>query len=648
MNIYYNDDYDGVLGTLQGEPRFNGNISATAWKGPDCINHGYTYEYDDLRRLTAANFKGGNATNGWGDTDFYSMTADYDLDGNITHLTRKGVTEYGVINSPLESCEPVIVYPMGSYGTIDDLTYTYNTENNTLYRVSDAIPNIENGNDFSPKNGFATYSYSNGNLIGDTGKGMSINPYNHLEQPYNINIEDGVIQITYDALGNKLQKRVYDDGFIPDNNPDCVGSDLVSQQDYLLDFLYRRYYPETKNPPSTEPKSRAHRFYHQEGSIEWRRVLDENSGMTGEGAWEPTYQYTIKDHLGNGRLYFTTDYNQDGLADILQESHYYPFGMKIDGISKLYDPPGGVIFSNNGYEYPDNQYGDTDFIEYLQYTHDLKRYNGKEFNRELGLNWYDYGARWYDPAIGRWNAVDPLAEIYYPINPFVYVANNPIKHIDVNGEFIGTIVGTVVGGIAGGINAYRNGEDVVAGAVEGAVSGGVTGAVVDITVASGGTSVPILMAAGAGGGALGGAAGDVSGQVVSNVRAGSSVSNAISNVNTENMASKVKSNAFSGAIGGAGGALVGKGLDAAAKSTQAIQGTMSRNITQTSKTLNSMGADTKTIGNAVNKITTGMGQAGKTTIDNINKVTAGSAMATESGIKVMEQRREEDCDSCIK
>ncbi len=121
-------------------------------------------------------------------------------------------------------------------------------------------------------------------------------------------------------------------------------------------------------------------------------------------------------------------------------------------------------------------------------------YNGKELNKDFGLNWYDYGARWYDAGVGRWGQVDPAAEAYYPISPFVYVADNPIIYIDPNGEFLGTLVGAVAGGV---VNAFR-GESVL----KGIVSGAAAGAVLDLTIASGGTFAAVV-AAGAASGAVG-------------------------------------------------------------------------------------------------------------------------------------------------
>jgi RHS repeat-associated protein len=105
-----------------------------------------------------------------------------------------------------------------------------------------------------------------------------------------------------------------------------------------------------------------------------------------------TYEYTLTDHLGNNRVTFDRTNGKVG------EEDYYPFGLnmhvQINGTNK-----------------------------YL--------YNKKELQDELGQ--YDYGARFYDPVIARWNTVDPLAESYEDWSPFNYVQNNPIRMIDPDG-----------------------------------------------------------------------------------------------------------------------------------------------------------------------------------------------------------------------
>ena len=92
-----------------------------------------------------------------------------------------------------------------------------------------------------------------------------------------------------------------------------------------------------------------------------------------------------------------------------RQTHYYPFGMRI---SPLSSQPANLGTQRNN--------------KYL--------YNGKEFNDEFGLNWYDYGARFYDAQIARWHSVDPLAEKYTHESPFAYVGNNPLIFIDPDGK----------------------------------------------------------------------------------------------------------------------------------------------------------------------------------------------------------------------
>ena len=62
-------------------------------------------------------------------------------------------------------------------------------------------------------------------------------------------------------------------------------------------------------------------------------------------------------------------------------------------------------------------------------------YNNKELNTDWDINLYEYGARWYDPAVGRWTAIDPMSESFYSLSPFNYGLNNPIRVIDPDGAF---------------------------------------------------------------------------------------------------------------------------------------------------------------------------------------------------------------------
>jgi RHS repeat-associated protein len=173
---------------------------------------------------------------------------------------------------------------------------------------------------------------------------------------------------------------------------------------------------------------------------------------------------------------------------LVQETHFDPWGLELTGI---------------GYEYAG--------VKKNKYL-----YNGKELIEDNGLQYYDYGARMYDPVVARFFTLDPKTEVYNSWSPYLYGANNPIRFEDTNGEgpgdrvlgFLVAVVDNTFGGLTpareigarfvseGGASDYNSGQNagdifsisMGAAMIDGGSATAAGGAVV--TAVSGGTASP--------------------------------------------------------------------------------------------------------------------------------------------------------------
>lgn len=415
MRLRYNSIDEGFN---EAETQENGNIAQIVWATPsmnEAVTYGFSYDY--LNRLTWAEY-------GTADNDGTSFSATVELNnhysssytyedarGNIQNITRQGMINLNGTWTPQE---------------IDDMTLHYKTNSNQLDYIEDMAaapicPGIRNlsgsetGNivergtviastqsveasamvdylasecinlnanfevklgaeflaDIEPcsNEGFGfvddvdgdTYLYDeNGNMTYDPDKNITVF-YNYLSLPYRVEWDDGRwMELVYDAGGMKLTKT-RSDNYVKE----YVGG--IEYENNNLDAIY-----------------------FEDG----RAILD-------GGAFK--YQYCLKDNLGNTRVMFEDGGN--GVVSIVQENHYYSFGLLQNG-----------------------EWSQPNVSDYT--------FGGKELNEDFGLGWQDFGARWRDPAIIGWGQIDALAGDYISWSPYNFVANNPLKFTDPDGRKI--------------------------------------------------------------------------------------------------------------------------------------------------------------------------------------------------------------------
>lgn len=381
-----------------GSGQYLGNITGQQWRTLKKQNatpnaqEAYSYTYDNLNRLLTGIYTG---TRGGLSTEVYGTTP-YDKIGAIQKLKRTRITDVTAV--------------------VDDLTYTYHAGSVTLQKITDA--GDKNSFFKEPDNDDSDYTYNfNGSLTVDKNKyfeysngsgGIEYNALNLLSRigsnTSNPNAEENtVVRNYYSGRGEKIRTE------IASNAP---GDIILKSTDYISGLVWI-------NNSTVESTPAILDFI---PTAEGRAILTSNiygDTTPPEGLSAYKYEYHLKDHLGNLRAaYRCGDPKRDEEETILTESEA---GLEpVALVQEIHYDPWGVTFGTAAEKQNP-----------ITLSHRWQ-YNAKEKVSDAGLNWLDYGARFYDPIIGRWHVADPLAQKSSRWTPYSYAYNNPIRFIDID------------------------------------------------------------------------------------------------------------------------------------------------------------------------------------------------------------------------
>ena len=390
-----------------GTPCYNGNISSLTWENAGYRQkRGYKFTYDRLNRMTNAVY--GERDDLSDKAGHYNETLEYDTNGNIMRLQRRGLKQDG------------------QHGNIDDLHLSYNG-NQPIAIKEDAEPILYEGAFGLNEKGEHRLAYNgDGALQSDETRGIAMIEYDAGNNPQRIQFTNGnVTKYVYTPDGQKLrtihhtampnikvevgQVHPLTAGEIlsSDSLDYMMGGKLITKNGRIDKYLFEGGYCRatgTRNkimpPPFLRNNSGEGVSSDSAISAKWKELrkwweINKEAKRKKDFFW---FYYYNKDHLGNIREVVSER------GTVIQTTNYYPFGT----------PYCDAVSSKSPSMQP-------------------YKYNGKELDLMHGLNTYDYGARQYNPVVPIWDRVDPLCEKYYNTSPYAYCGNNPVNRVDPNG-----------------------------------------------------------------------------------------------------------------------------------------------------------------------------------------------------------------------
>lgn len=409
--IYYNTPNK----TSSNQKNYSGKISSVEMRVMNGPRHDINYYYDGASRLMNATYIVNDNNIKTFDT-FY----DYDLNGNITSVSRCGNVQ-GAWSKP---GEPVIE----ENELIDNLTLDYNgnhmtkVTNHSYLSPSYGVMHFIDGSDKEIE-----YEYDeNGNLVKDYNRNISLIQYNSLNLPMKIDYSDNTcVEFLYDSKGTKLQTyhqmipiKEYPRPIEPVNGISEISNGMLTHNSAGEGSVFtfggkdgspiggdKGFVPidenETEKFGYIIKRDYCDNVVYKNNNLDY--VLFEGGYITNVDS-VPVYHFYVQDHLKNNILVI------NGGGSLEQTNFYYPFGTLTSESS------GGDV--------------------------QAYKFGGKELDGVNNYDCYDFGGRIYNPLVGRFTTMDPLAEKYYDVSPYAYCANDPVNAVDPDGKKITYVNGS--------------------------------------------------------------------------------------------------------------------------------------------------------------------------------------------------------------